>query len=830
MRSLLRHGIILLIIFLVANNFSRAQSPVLDAAKIQLALKKLGVLGSVLYIAAHPDDENTAVLAYCANEKLFRTGYLSITRGDGGQNLIGSEQAELMGVIRTQELLAARRIDGAEQFFTRAIDFGYSKTTGETFEIWGKEKILSDVVWVIRKFRPDVIITRFPGTGEGGHGNHTASAILAEEAFRIAGDPDKFPEQLKFVRPWKPKRILWNAWLPILQERKADLSKYIKCDIGTYNPLLGRSYTELAAESRSMHKSQGFGVSASRGENMNYFELLAGDSARKDLLDNVDVNWSRVKGGEAVGKILTEAYRSFQPENPSAILPLLVKAYGEMNKLSDDYWIPQKKKELSEAICACAGIWMEATAADYSASPGSAIKISAAFLNRSQYPFTVKSISWPFQSSDSLINFNLKNNKLFKSESVVTLPRRLEGGQPYWLKEKPEKGIYSVSDQTLIGLAENESPLNVEFTVLADREPIVFKIPVTYRWNDPLKGELVRPFEITPQLVMNLEEKVYVFSDTLPKAVHLTLKSGLAHVAGELKLNLPEGWKSSPEKISFKLENKNDETALTFRVQSSQANATGTLAVEGIINGEKFTQSVITINYAHIPIQTLFPKAQAKLIRLDIKTTGKNIGYIMGAGDDIPKSLGQLNYHVQLLSDQDLNNADFSPYDAVITGIRAYNTRGRLKQTQKKLMDYVYSGGTLIVQYNNNRGLVVDTIGPYPFKISTDRITVEEAPINFLNKDHVLLNFPNKISQNDFEGWVQERGLYFSNTWDAKYDSVLSGRDPNESPKNGGMLITHYGKGVFIYSAYAWFRQLPAGVPGAYRIFINMISAGKNNP
>ncbi len=799
-----------------------------NAAEIKLALDKLNVLGSVLYIAAHPDDENTAFLAYCSSGRLLRTGYLSLTRGDGGQNLIGSEQSEELSVIRTQELLAARKIDGAEQFFSRAIDFGYSKNPGETLNIWGEQKILSDVVWVIRKFRPDVIVLRFPDTGEGGHGNHTASAILAEEAFKISNDPTVFPEQLKFVKPWQAKRILWNAWLPIIKRRNEDVSKLLHVDLGSYNPLLGKSYTEIAAESRSMHKSQGFGSSGRRGEDINYFEFLGGDPAKSDFFDGINDSWSRIDGGEKVSKLLKKANEEFNPEKPFEIIPVLLQAYSEMEKIKDDYWVPLKEKELLDVIRSAAGIWIEATSADYSSIPSGSISILAGIVNRSDFPFTLKSVQFKF-GENKILNLPLKNENFETIKSIVTLPKNMGYTQPYWLQHPHGKGNYEVKDQNLIGKPENDPPLDVAFTLEAGNDEFTLTTPVLYRWTDPVLGEKYRPFEVRTPVSINLDNKVYLFPDKKTKIISVVVKSNAENISGRLIPNIPSDWNIEPKETSFNLKNKNDEAEFKFRITPPINSSEEELIFSAETNHGNSDRSIETINYTHIPIQTLFPKAAAKLLRLDIKKTISNIGYIMGAGDFIPQDLEELGYKVHLLSDNDLDNADLSKYDAIVAGVRAYNTRKRLEADQKRLMDYIKNGGTYVVQYNNSFDLVTDKIGPYPFRLSHDRVTVEEAPVKFLNADNILLNFPNKIIEKDFDGWIQERGLYFSNSWNHEYETVISSHDPGETPKDGGLLFAKYGKGIFIYTGYAWFRQLPAGVPGAYRIFVNLISAGKQN-
>lgn len=798
-----------------------------NAAQIQAALKKLNVLGSVLYIAAHPDDENTAVLAYCANHRYLRTGYLALTRGDGGQNLIGTEQSELLGIIRTQELLAARRIDGAEQFFTRAIDFGYTKSPEETFTFWDKEKVLSDVVWVIRKFRPDVIVTRFPSTGEGGHGQHTASSILAQEAFSLAGDPSKFPEQLKYVDVWQPKRIFWNAWPQALQEKKSDLNKTAQMDVGDYDPLLGKSYTELAAESRSMHKSQGFGVSGQRAENINYFELIKGEPADQDLFEGIDISWRRIQGGEKVGRFIEEACKNYNPENPSASIPLLLKTLKALQQLPDNIWVSQKRNELNQIIRWCAGIWMEVIADDYAVAPGSYIKLTAGIINRSNYPVTIEKVIFPFDVKDTLSATGLKKGKLVRMTATVTIPADAATSQPYWLRKQPSKGMFEMDDPSLIGMPENKPVMNAEFILKIDGEIISYTMPALYRWTDPVKGELYRPLCIIPPVAINLEEKVFLFPNNNPKAITFTLKGGMAGISGDLKLRLPDGWKSSPEKIPFTLNNKYDETKVQFLVQPPSTSDEGYFTAEAVVNGKNYSQSIQSIQYDHIPAQMLFPQSRARLVRLDIQSRAQNVGYIMGSGDLIPEYLGQLGIRVTLLNDDELARGHFEDFDAIVAGIRAYNTRPRLKFAQEKLMKYVENGGTLVVQYNTARGLVTDNIGPYPFKLSNDRVTEEDAAVRVTIPDHALIRFPNTITDQDFSAWVQERGLYFANSWDAKYETVFSAHDKGENDLNGGMLFTRYGKGVFIYTGYSWFRQLPAGVSGAYKIFMNMLSAGK---
>jgi LmbE family N-acetylglucosaminyl deacetylase len=803
----------------------------MSSGEIQLALKKLNVLGTALYVAAHPDDENTAMLAYLAKDRLVRTGYLSITRGDGGQNLIGPEQAELMGLIRTQELLQARRIDGAEQFFTRANDFGFSKSTDEALQIWGKDKVLADVVWVIRKFQPDVIITRFPPNSQAGHGHHSASAVLAEEAFKVAADPKRFPEQLKFVKPWQAKRVVWNSYKPNFTGGPPDSSKsYIPIEIGGYNPLLGKSYTEVAAESRSMHKSQGFGSAKSRGSRLDYLTHTAGETAKKDVFDGVNLTWSRSKGGEELEKLFDQAYREFRPENPALTVPILLEAYRKMQAapLADQEWVVRKREEVVNLIVACTGLWYEANAAGYVASPGASVKVTVNVVKRSDLPAQLEKISFVEATKDTVANIKLENNKAVNLPFTVTLAANTPLTQPYWLANPHEKGMYTVNDLQLIGKPEKAPHFAANLTFSLNGQQFVFQAPVTFKRTDPVEGEVYRPFEIRPEVSANLAEKVYVFADQQPKEVAVLIKSALPGATGEASLQVPKGWKVEPQLIPFNLKNALDEQTLRFKVTAPGEASEASLKVLLKTKNGTYSDGIRTVDYKHIPAQTLYPPAEARLVKLDVKIKGIQIGYIAGAGDEVPAALKQIGYRVNVLTVAELSR-DLSGFDAIVVGVRAYNTDERLKYFRQELLDYVSAGGNLVVQYQVDRNLVTNEIGPFPFKLSRERVTMEEAPITFLKPTHPILNTPNKITSRDFDGWIQERGLYFAETWDKSYEPILSSHDPGEKPKEGGLLLARYGKGTFIYTGYAFFRQLPAGVPGAYRLFANLISAGQTS-
>jgi LmbE family N-acetylglucosaminyl deacetylase len=810
-----------------------------DAAELRLALRRLGVTGGALYVAAHPDDENTAMLSWFASERLVRAAYLSVTRGDGGQNLIGEETGALLGVIRTHELLQARKIDGAEQMFTRAIDFGYSKSPEETLRIWGREAVLADVVWAIRKFQPDVVVTRFPPTGEGGHGHHTASAILAEEAFAAAGDPTKFPEQLAHVSVWQPKRIFWNRFSfgRAIDPNDPAVAKSLRVDLGTYNALLGRAYTEIAAESRSQHKSQGFGSAERRGSILNYLDQRGGDPATTDPLEGIDTSWSRYPGGETVGALLKRAADSFDENKPASTVPILIEALNALARLratpewSDvsKPWLEKKEQDILAAIRDCAGIAIDVAASDSAVVPGSELPVSVSVVNRSDYPFRLSMVTSLIASPGKAPGAKLENNKPVKTDLILKVPQRADYSQPYWLERDPKsQGLFDVADARLIGQPVDQADLTLQVTLDDPRtNTLVFTVPVVYRWTDPVKGEQIRSVDIVPPVSVKLSSGVYLFPESKSKPVTVWLRSYGA-TEGKLWLLLPQGWKSEPPLVDVKMSGKGDETRATFTVTPPAGESVAALRAEfqggnggvGVMNG------IVDIDYPHIPAQRVLGKAISKTVRADIRHRGTRVGYIMGSGDDVPNILRQVGYEVTLVTDNDLDRGDFSAYDAIITGVRAYNTRKRLRLAHEKLMQYVENGGTMIVQYNTSGDdLAVPAPGPFPFKISRDRVTVEEAPVRLVDPAHALLNTPNKITAADFSGWVQERGLYFAGEWDPRYTTLLATNDPNEPEKPGGQLVAKHGEGTFVYTSYAWWRQLPAGVPGAIRAFVNLVSA-----
>ncbi|MDW3192615.1 MAG: PIG-L family deacetylase [Cytophagales bacterium] len=819
---------LVLLLVLIATQQVQAQRPkTYHSGEVRQMLKKLNVLGTVLYVAAHPDDENTSMIAYFANEELYRTGYLAATRGDGGQNLIGSEIREGLGIIRTQELLAARRTDGGQQFFSRANDFGYSKNSNETLTIWEKEKVLSDFVRVFRKFRPDVIVTRFTPT-RGGHGHHLTSAILAQEAFKLSGDAEAYPEH--GLEPWQPSKIFWNTSFWFYRGQEFDTTEMVSVDVGKYNPNLGQSYTEISALSRSMHKSQGFGSTGRRGTSKDWLVQWEGEKS-KEVFGGLDATWSRVVGAEEVAEYLQMAEDNYNPQDPSETLMALAKGKRALSRLPDQFWKEIKLKEIDQTIAAISGMYFEVVADDYAYVPGDSIQLRLEGISRIGSQFKLKEVRFSPWDKTQDFNSELKANRRFNHDLMMKIPDDMPLSQPYWLREASSLGMYTVNDVNKIGLPENPSAMNATFLVQLEDQFLEFNVPIVYKRNDPVDGETYRPIAITPPVMVNMESEVLVFGDNQSRPIAVTVTSGRVNTTGRLQLDLPKGWSSKPEFQDFDLSIKGEEQIFTFSITPpKKANVNFVSASATLSDDSKWNKGINVIAYDHIPTQTTFPESRVKLVKLDLEKAGDKLGYIAGAGDVVADNLRQIGYEVDDLVKEDITAENLRQYDAIILGVRAFNTVDWLSYKNTDLFKYVENGGTMLVQYNTNRRMVTQQVAPYDLTLSRDRVTVEEAEVRMLAPDHPVLNKPNKITSKDFDGWVQERGLYFPNEWSDEFTPILSSNDEGETPKDGGLLVAKYGKGHYVYSGYSWFRELPAGVSGAYRLFVNLISLGDDKP
>lgn len=828
---------LLLALFITVTQSVWSQQPVKpNAVDIYHQIQKLNFLGSVLYIAAHPDDENTRLISYLSNDKKARTAYLSLTRGDGGQNLIGPELRELLGVIRTQELIEARKIDGGEQFFSRANDFGFSKNPTETLQIWDKNQVLSDVVWAIRKFQPDIIINRFdhrsPGTT---HGHHTASAMLSMEAFDLANDANQFPNQLQYVSTWQPKRVFFNTswWFYGSKEKfeAADKTNLINLKIGTYYAALGKSNQEIAALSRSRHQSQGFGSTGTRGEEDEYIEFLKGEMPKDktNLFEGIDTTWNRIKGGKAIGDILYAVEKNFDFKNPAASVPELVKAYSLIETLEDKHWKFVKLEEIKKIIAACTGLYLEAVTDVQEITPGSPLKVKWEAINRSEIAMNLEGIcAVPVLKREDVKKIRPLQNNVSLSETItLDLPNNFDYTNAYWLNQTGTNGMYRVDNQEEIGLPDVIRNAKVGFWININDVTIPYERNVVYKYNDDVKGEVYQPLDIVPLVTSAVAEKVYIFNSDRSKTVSVKIKAGKDNVNGNAKLEVPQNWKVTPIEIPFTIDKKGQETIVVFTVTPSSEASEISIKSVITVGDREFDKEKIDINYSHIYKQMVLKTAEAKAIRVKIKTKNEKIAYLMGAGDEVPKSLTQMGYEVTILKPEEISAERLQNFDVVMTGIRAYNVVNALAYKQKLLLDFVQNGKTMIVQYNTMDELVTKDMSPFPLKISRDRVTEENAEVRFLAPNHPVLNYPNKITADDFKGWKQEQGLYYPSEWDANFTPILSANDQGEKPKNGALLVAKYGKGNYVYTGLSFFRELPEGVSGAFRLLANIIALGK---
>jgi LmbE family N-acetylglucosaminyl deacetylase len=799
-----------------------------DSNEIYRDIEALNFLGTAMYIAAHPDDENTRLISYLSNHYHAQTYYLSLTRGDGGQNLLGTDLREALGIIRTQELLKARSIDGGHQRFTRAVDFGYSKSPEETLNIWNKDSVLHDVIWQIRQLKPDVIINRFDHRTSGTtHGHHTTSAILSVEAFELAGKENIYPEDLEYVEPWQPKRLFFNTswWFYGSRENfeKADKSNLLSMDIGNFYPDLGLSNTEIASLSRSQHKSQAFGNSPRRGEQIEYIELLKGNMPdNNNIFEGIDTSWNRVKDGNDIKVLIDGILKNFDHTKPYKSVPQLAVAYKKIQNIKDEFWRDIKTKQIKHIIKSCLGLYIESVAETAYQNPDQNLKLSLEIVNRSPIDISLNKIVLP--QGDNI----LEQSKLLKNNNTEYIEAKVSTGNtytnPYWLNKHPRQGLYRVENKMHIGLPETPRPLKIKFTFNVENTPIDFESEVIYKYNDRIDGEVYQNFEIIPEVSLSIDD-VFIFKNSKTKTIDVRVKSFADNFEGTLSLNLPKNWQFSPSTYPVSFKDKGSEKSFTFSVKPP--NITETIQVEPYISvGSKiFNKEIKRLDYEHIPLQTYLKPTASNLVNINVKSTAKNIGYIKGAGDKIPESLQSLGLAVTDIKLEDVMSADeLVGFDAIILGIRAFNTEKALVTKNKTLFSYVEKGGTLIVQYNTTYSLLTDEVSPLPLKLSRNRVTDETAKVEFINPKHKVLNFPNIITEEDFYGWTQERGLYFPGEWPKEFEPIFSVKDYNQGPYKGSLLVAKYGKGYYIYTGLSFFRQLPVGVPGAYRLLANMIS------
>ena len=817
---------VLILLLTACTSYVSAQSSTL----IQEDFERFKEFKTVLYLAAHPDDENTRVISWLVNGEHANTAYLSLTRGDGGQNLIGDEFGDALGILRTQELLAARKIDGGKQFFTRAVDFGYSRSAEETLEKWNEEAILADVVWVIRKFRPQLIITRFPPDERAGHGHHTASAMLAIKGAEAAADSTRFPEQLKYVSTWNVQSVYWNtsSWWDKTVEAEMDTSKSIwRADIGGYNANLGVSYNEIGSLARSQHKCQGFGVDIQRGETFEYFRYLWGKKLPNGLKDLDYPTWKDI-GAKRIPMHIRRFEKEFDPNHPEESIRVLATIYKALEDVNDPVLRAQKQKACADLILSCGGFFAEALTADFFANPGDAVHIDVNLLSRNSNEFAIDGLQCPGGSVVFKTNYSLPLNQFATFSLDATAPTEISN--PYWL-QKPHGNSYNLENWVKdLGEPQNEPTLQIETNLLVDNTAIPLQIPVMYKWRDRVEGELQREFIVVPEMCINFDEPMSISLNGEPVEVKAKIKWFKKDISKEVKF-IALGWDidvlgydEQNGMVTFEAGNADKTTEITLRLTPQDGAAHGVLEA---YTPQAQVHSFQEISYSHIPTQVYMPIAKVSLTNLQVKTVGQQVAYIPGAGDQVADAIAQMGYKVDILDENNFASTDLSKYQAIVVGIRAYNTQNWIQGYTDKIMEYVQNGGNYIVQYNTASRFLEDAAlipAPFPFEVGRGRVTEEDSPVEILLKDHPVLNSPNKIVAQDFEGWVQERGLYFASTWDDAYAAPIGWHDKNQEMEKGGLIIADYGQGSFMYTGISFFRILPAGVDGGYRLLANLIS------
>ena len=805
-------------------------SPKESGAGILEELRGFRQMGSVLYVAAHPDDENTQLITYLARGRNYRTAYLSVTRGDGGQNVLGPEIESELGVIRTQELLAARRLDGGKQFFTRAIDFGFSKDYRETLSIWDKQQVIEDIVRVIRTFRPDVIITRFSPQPGGTHGHHTASAVLAEEAFKLCGDPKSFPEQLTKLQPWQPKRILQNGGG--FFRGNDNQTNALRINTDGKDPVTGESFNEIAGRSRSMHKTQGFGNFAGfggrgGGGRAETFTLLGGEPASNDIMDGVDTTWARIPGGAEIGKLAEELIAKFDPNDPAASVPALLAIRSRLIALPKQPLVEEKGRRLDSILQSCLGLEVQTTIPEAEVVPGEHMRLRHQVTLHSKIPVRWLGVRYPSVSREVKKSIELRTDEPMTLETSQLLPEKTPLSQPYWLREEPSTGMFRVADKDLIGMPENPPVFPVEQVFEVSGQTLVVRDQPYQIEAGASENQKRRRLDAIPPVTLTFTSEVNLFSPGSKRPVEVEVTSYRKDTDGNLDLELPSGWSATPSSQAFKLAKPGEHARFTFTVSAPAQATRAKITARATVHGRQFENDRIEIKYPHIPVQLLQPPAQTRVLALDLSVHAHQVGYLPGAGDKVEESLEDMGCKVTELSGADLTAEKLRGLDAVVIGVRAFNVREDLAGHMNALFDYVQNGGTVVAQYNRPNGLKTEQLAPFELRISNDRVTDETAPMTLLAPEHPAFNTPNKITSADFDGWVQERGLYFPNRWDEHFTPLVACNDPGEEPMKGGLLVAKYGSGYFVYTGLAWFRQLPDGVPGAYRFFANLISLGK---
>lgn len=793
---------------LLAGAPGRAEPPA--SGRLLRDIENLRVVGSVLYVAAHPDDENTALLSWFANQRGLRTTYLSLTRGGGGQNLVGSEQSELLGVVRTGELLAARTIDGAEQRFTRLRDFGYSKSAEESLAFWGHDEALADVVRVIEELRPDVVVTRFPTEGPT-HGHHLASARLAVEAFEVAA--------------WKPLRVVRNVSTWTLPD-DTDTSAWLTVDIGGWDPLLGLSAGEIAATSRTMHKSQGFGAAPRVGPLVEHFEWLAGAplDPKGDLFDGVSTGLDRFPGTRRLDRALQLAADRFDPRAPHTVLPHLARAHALLDDLPDETWRERLRQELERVMAECAGLWLTARTDRAAVTPGGTLEVRLTALARAPAEVVLRGVR--LEPGGAVDGAPLSPGRPWSATVPLQVPTDHPLTIPHWLAEPPTAARYTVSEPARRTAPDTEASLQVAFDLTVAGRELTLRRPVDHAWTDPVHGERRHPVEVLPPATASFDAAALVIPRGDETTARLVLRATSEPTAATLRLVAPPGVTVEPTVLPVDLA-PGREHVVEVRLRARPDAGPGTVEAHLDVGGTTWSHRQDVVDLPHLPRRTVLRPSSLAVAPIDLdRGPVHRIGYLPGSGDEVGRALRGLGYEVEEIDEDTVAAGALDRFDAVVLGVRAFNTRPRLLALRDRLDAWVARGGRLLVQYNTNNRFdpLEDSVGPAPLRIGRGRVTDETAAMTPVDPSHPALRTPNRLGSEDFEGWVQERGLYFAESWDEAWQPVFSVADPGEAPQLGSTLVLRHGDGVVVYTGLSFFRQLPAGVPGAHRLLANLLA------
>jgi LmbE family N-acetylglucosaminyl deacetylase len=860
------------------------------AAALWQNLKKLHTRASLIMITAHPDDEDGGMLTYESRGQGARVALLTLNRGEGGANVMSSDYFDALGLVRTEELLAAGRYYGVDQFFTRVVDYGFSKTLDESLSKWTRDRVLYDVVRVVRMVRPLVITSVFVGGPSDGHGNHQSAGLMAKEVYRLAGDPTVFPEQIQAgLKPWTPLKDY--ARVPFSRRGNAStMAVNIEIPEGSYDPSLGLNYLQVSREGLGHQKSQngGAGIPAAGPMMSAYHRFdsrVPAEDKEQSFFDGIDTSLAGivslakqgdtaflVDGLKQINADVERALDQFSAAHPDKVAPLLASGLkgtialldrlsksnlSEEAKYDIAHELNIKRAQFNAALAEALGIAVRATVSPAIeqdprvamfigepdtfriAIPGQTFGVKVQIVNQSSIPVTVRRLSlrpveskWWSISDTKPVTGDLSPNQLVTATFRATVATDAGYTRPYFSRPNIEQPYYDILDERYTNLPRSPYPLSASAEISYDGVPIeVDQVVQTVR-RVTGSGQVLEPLVVGPAISVAISPRAGIVpldSKSFPVAVvvHSNVKGA---AKGTVRLELPAGWRSIPESAEFSASQEGEDHSITFQVTPGKlAEKSYEITAVASYSGKSYREGYQVAGYNGLRPYFLFTSSTYRTSGVDVKVApGLKVGYIMGSGDDVPASLEHLGIRVSFMTAADLAGGDLSKYDVVILGVRTYAVRDDLRTYNNRLLDYARNGGVVIVEYNTPE--YDHNYGPYPYVMGNnpEEVTDEASKVDILAPANPVFNWPNKITENDFRGWAEERGSKWMQSWDSHYEALLSTQDPGQAPQKGGLLYAKYGKGIYIYNAYAFYRQLPEGVPGAYRIFANMVSLPKN--